>query len=228
MELLSERDKKQLKTLFEKELKEKVHLVYFTQGQGDIIIPGRPQCMYCRETQAILKEITSLSDKIQLEIHDFVGNAELAQSFKVDKIPATIIKNENDLGLRFFGIPSGYEFSAFVETLVMVSQGKTRLKDTTKKKLSEYLNTIKEHILIQVFVTPTCPYCTRMVSLAYQFAMEYPQISAHIIEATEFPYLADKYSVFGVPKTVINDKVEIEGAVSEEVFLDNLVKLSRS
>ncbi|MBT9174558.1 MAG: hypothetical protein DDT22_00218 [candidate division WS2 bacterium] len=228
MELLSERDKKQLKTFFEKELKEKIHVVYFTQGEGNIIIPGKPKCMYCRETETILKEISSLSDKIQLEIHDFIGNAELAQGFNIDKIPATIIKNENDLGLRFFGIPSGYEFSAFVETLVMVSQGKTRLKDTTKKKLSEYLDTIKEQILIQVFVTPTCPYCTRMVSLAYQFAMEFPQISTHIIEATEFPYLADKYSVFGVPKTVINDKVEIEGAVSEELFLDNLFKLIRS
>lgn len=228
MELLSERDKKQLKTLFEKELKQKVHLIYFTQGKGNIIVPGRPECMYCRETEEILKEISSLSDKIQLEIYDLLGNADIAQSYNIDKIPATIIKNENDLGLRFFGIPSGYEFSAFVETLVMVSQEKTRLQETTKKKLSEFLDTIKEQILIQVFVTPTCPYCTRMVSLAYQFAMEFPQISAHIIEATEFPYLADKYSVFGVPKTVINDKVEIEGAVSEQLFLDNLFKITRS
>ncbi len=228
MGLLSERDKKQLKTLFEKELKEEVHLIYFTQGEGDIIIPGRPKCMYCRETEEILKEISTLSEKIQLEIYDFLGNAELAQRYGIDKIPAIIIKNETDLGLRFFGIPSGYEFSAFAEALVMVSQRKTRLKDATKKKLSEFLKTMKEQILIQVFVTPTCPYCTRMVSLAYQFAMEFPQISAHIVEATEFPYLADKYAVFGVPKTVVNDKVEIEGAISEELFLDSLLKLPRS
>lgn len=133
MGLLSERDKKQLKTLFEKELKEEVHLINFTQGEGDIIIPGRPKCMYCRETDEILKEISTLSEKIQLEIYDFLGNAELAQRYGIDKIPAIIIKNETDLGLRFFGIPSGYEFSAFAEALVMVSQRKTRLKDATKK-----------------------------------------------------------------------------------------------
>jgi predicted DsbA family dithiol-disulfide isomerase len=50
--------------------------------------------------------------------------------------------------------------------------------------------------------------------------MENPLITADMIEAIEFPHLAEKYEVTGVPKTIINEKVEIEGAVPENVFLE--------
>jgi predicted DsbA family dithiol-disulfide isomerase len=46
------------------------------------------------------------------------------------------------------------------------------------------------------------------------------QITAVAVEATEFPDLARKYHVSGVPKTVVNDEVEILGALPEEAFVD--------
>ena len=52
--------------------------------------------------------------------------------------------------------------------------------------------------------------------------MENPKIRADVIEATEFPELVQRYRVSGVPKTVINDKVQFEGAVPEEVMLEYL------
>jgi predicted DsbA family dithiol-disulfide isomerase len=50
-------------------------------------------------------------------------------------------------------------------------------------------------------------------------AIEFDHITADIIEANEFPELSQRYGVSGVPKTVINDKVEFVGAVPEEHFL---------
>jgi predicted DsbA family dithiol-disulfide isomerase len=50
-------------------------------------------------------------------------------------------------------------------------------------------------------------------------AIEFDNITADIIEANEFPELSQRYGVSGVPKTVINDKVEFVGAVPEEHFL---------
>jgi len=47
-----------------------------------------------------------------------------------------------------------------------------------------------------------------------------PQITAVAVEATEFPDLARRYRVSGVPKTVVNDRVEILGAVPQEAFID--------
>ncbi len=226
MELLSENDKKQLSNLLEKEMKDQVKLIYFTQGASELVIPGRPQCMYCRETEAILNELSSLSGLIELYVYDLIGNEELAKTYDIDKIPATIINGEKNKRIKFFGIPAGYEFQVLLEIIIMISQNKTKLKETSRNKLKglSEIQGLKTPISIQVFVTPTCPYCTKMVSLAYQFAMESPYIESIVIEATEFPYLADKYGVYGVPKTIINDKEEIEGAVTEEAFLEHIFK----
>jgi predicted DsbA family dithiol-disulfide isomerase len=57
-----------------------------------------------------------------------------------------------------------------------------------------------------------------MVSLAHQFAMENGNIEADMIEVTEFPQLAVKYNVSGVPKTVINETVELVGLQPEEAL----------
>jgi hypothetical protein len=47
-----------------------------------------------------------------------------------------------------------------------------------------------------------------------------PNIRAYAIEATEFPDLVRRYRVTGVPKTVVDEEVEILGALSEEAFVD--------
>ncbi len=46
-----------------------------------------------------------------------------------------------------------------------------------------------------------------------------PNITAYAVEATEFPDLARRYHVTGVPKTVVNDQIEILGALPEEMFV---------
>jgi predicted DsbA family dithiol-disulfide isomerase len=63
-----------------------------------------------------------------------------------------------------------------------------------------------------------------MVHTAYQFALENKYITAEGIEVIEFPQLGNYYNVSGVPKTVINDKEEIVGAVPESVFLESIEK----
>jgi predicted DsbA family dithiol-disulfide isomerase len=45
-------------------------------------------------------------------------------------------------------------------------------------------------------------------------------ITAVAVEATEFPDLARKYQISGVPKTIVNDAVEILGALPEQAFVD--------
>jgi predicted DsbA family dithiol-disulfide isomerase len=47
-----------------------------------------------------------------------------------------------------------------------------------------------------------------------------PHITAFAVEATEFPDLARRYHVSGVPKTVINDQVEILGALPQDAFIE--------
>lgn len=75
---------------------------------------------------------------------------------------------------------------------------------------------------MQVFVTPTCPYCAGAVVLAHQMAVASPMVRADMVEAMEFPHLSVKYQVMGVPRTVINETVHIEGAVPEPMVLVKL------
>ena len=58
------------------------------------------------------------------------------------------------------------------------------------------------------------------MSLAHEMAFASPNITSVAVEATEFPDLARKYHVSGVPKTVVNDEVEILGALPEDAFVD--------
>jgi len=58
------------------------------------------------------------------------------------------------------------------------------------------------------------------VLLANAFAMESDLVRADGIEATEYPHLAHRHSVMGVPKTVVNGTGGVDGAVPEPYFLE--------
>jgi len=62
------------------------------------------------------------------------------------------------------------------------------------------------------------------VLLAHQLALASDFIRADAVEAIEFPHLANKYQVFGVPLTVINETIRIEGAVPEPRLVQELQK----
>jgi len=208
--MLIEDDRKKIKERFEK-LRGDVTILNFTQ---------KLECRFCQPTEEILEELSALSDRIKLEIHNFIEDKTLAEKFKVDKIPATIILGVKDYGVRFYGIPSGYEFSSLIDAIIDVGNGKTDLREETKKKLSE----LKTPTHIQVFVTPTCPYCQTAVRIGHKMAVETDLICSDMVEATEFPHLAHKYNVTAVPKTVINDRIFFEGAVPEEQFVEKVIE----
>ncbi|MCD6473597.1 MAG: thioredoxin family protein [Thermoplasmata archaeon] len=210
MELISEEDKKFIKERFENELEKDVRIIYFTEHY---------KCRYCAETGEILQTLAELADgKIKLEQHEFEKEKELVEKYKINKIPATLIFGEKEYKIRFFGIPSGYEFSTLLEDIIDVSKGRTGLKENVKEEIRK----INDDVHIQVFVTPTCPYCPMTVHIAHQMAIENEKITGDMVEVIEFPHLAQKYNVMGVPKIVINETREIVGAVPEEVFLEEI------
>ncbi len=225
MELLNKAVRDVAKKKFDEELVGKVTILFFTQEPGRIIVPGKlpnQECLFCRETRQLYEEVSSLSDKIELLVHDFVADKKAVEEYGIDKIPAAVIMGEKDHGIRFYGIPSGYEFQSLIEALVDVSKGRTALSEKTRQVLAS----LEKDVRIQVFVTPTCPYCTLAVRLAHQMALESPRIRGEMVEASEFPHLSQKYGVFGVPKTIMNESISLDGAVPEDLFLDHVKKAS--
>jgi glutaredoxin-like protein len=160
------------------------------------------ECGLCKENRQLSEEVASLSGgKVKAEVFDFIRDRVRAEALGVDKIPAIAVLGEDgrDYRIRFYGIPVGYEFISLLETIEMVSKGDSGLTTLTREKLKA----LKDPLSLQVFVTPTCPYCPRAVVLAFRLAMESAHISSAMVEATEFPHLANRYQVSGVPHTVI-------------------------
>jgi glutaredoxin-like protein len=142
MPLLQDKDKKVIETHFQEELVNPVRLVNFTQAL---------ECEFCAETRQLAEEVAALSDKIELEVYNLAIDKEEAKEYGVDKIPAIAILGEKDYGVRYYGIPSGYEFSSLIEDIVDVSRGEVELLPAT----TEALAGIAQPLHFQVFVTPT-------------------------------------------------------------------------
>lgn len=213
MPLIAEQHKSHIKEELAS-LQNPVRIVVFTQEF---------ECDFCRETRELVQEIAQLSDKISVEVYDFVKDAKKAGEYGIDKVPALAVVGKQDYGVRYYGIPAGYEFGTFIKDLKMVSKGTTELSEKSRTRLV----TVTSPVHIQVFVTPTCPYCPMAVSLAHQFAIENAQVRADMIDVTEFPHLGQKYAVMGVPKVVMNERVEFTGLLPEDQFLQHVIVASR-
>ena len=147
---LSAANQAEVKQLFEG-LTGDVRLIYFTQRESPLFIPGH-ECETCKDTRTLLEEVAALSDKIKLEVHDFVAESQLAREYAIDRIPALVIAADSVKGrIRYFGLPSGYEFSVLLGSLLDASQGKSELSDASV----ETLGLVEKNLHIQVFVTPT-------------------------------------------------------------------------
>ncbi len=210
MSLLPEDKKELLRNDFKMRLVDPVRIVMFTQ---------EVECQYCSQTRRLAEEMATLSDKVTTEVYDFVKDAAKAKEYGIDKIPALAVIGKKDYGVRFYGIPYGYELQTIIEAIINVSRGTTDLSEKTKAVLKD----VTMPVQIKVFVSLTCPHCPVAAAVAHKLAIECDLIKADVIESGEFPDLAMKYNVIGVPKVVINDKTEFVGAFSEDLFAEHVL-----
>jgi glutaredoxin-like protein len=177
-------------------------------------------CETCTDEEGLLREVSSLSDKVKLDVYNRLTEPDQALLYGVTASPTLVISGPAGSRVRFLGIPAGYEFVSLLESLKDGARGKSDLTLETREKLSN----LSSDVHIQVFVTPTCPYCPQAVINAHKLAVEYPRVRADMVEATEFPELAERFGVSGVPKTIVNGSVEFVGAQPEEVLAEAVMQ----
>jgi len=141
MGLLRDSDVAEIRTRLEG-MVNPVKLIHFTQELN---------LEYGREAKQLLEELTQISDKLYLETHDFLLDKEEVAAYSIDKVPATVIRNGKDHGIRFFGLPAGYEFAALLDAILVVSQGDSGLQPASREKLAK----LTQPLHLQVFTTPT-------------------------------------------------------------------------
>ncbi|MBM3945133.1 MAG: glutaredoxin [SAR202 cluster bacterium] len=221
MTMLQASDRQQITRRFEEGLDGDVTVRLFTQGLGGLFVPGR-ECQTCEPTRKLLQEVCDLSPRLHLEVIDFYKDRQAAEAAGVDRIPTIVIEGGGATGgrLRYYGMPSGIEFSVLLQAILNASKRDSGLKPETREELAS----LTENVHIQVFVTPTCPYCPGVAGAAHAMALESPRVRADVVEVQEFPQFARAYNVRSVPMTVINDKTVFTGAVNETGLLERILE----
>jgi glutaredoxin-like protein len=196
------------------DIKDEVTMVVFKSKDG---------CEYCGMLEELANELKNASPKLKLEVYTLETDTAKAKEYEVDAAPAMILHGKEKRLLRFFGVPAGYEFVAFLTDIVDVSRGMADVPP----EIAEKVKKIDFPVHMQVFVTPTCPYCPGAVKLAHDFALLNPLIKGDMIDASEFTELAEKYDVMGVPKTIINEKLELTGAYPMDIVLKKILEMGK-
>ena len=150
MPLLNDQDTAFLRKRFAEDMVDDVRLVFFAPSVGGLALPGEDYEMV-EYTRQILKEIAGLSDRVLLEEHSLVSEAGLAAQYGIARTPATAVVGAQDYGVRFYGMPGGYEFVTLIDVILDVSKGRAPISAQTASALAA----LPGDAHLQVFVTPT-------------------------------------------------------------------------
>jgi alkyl hydroperoxide reductase subunit AhpF len=142
MAFLNASDEAEVRRQFEA-MGEPVKLVVFSQSLGGA-------ADLCRENEQLVREVADLSDKLSVEILNLAIDRERAEAYGVDQVPAIVVEGARDYGLKFYGVPSGYEFGNLIDAIIVASTGAPDLSDDTKASLSA----LADDVDIKVFSTP--------------------------------------------------------------------------
>ena len=210
-ELIPDEVKKVIKDTFLKELKNDVHIEVFTkEGMND---------QFNEAAVYLMNVFTELSDHVKVSFHT-VGD-EQSRKRDVQRSPTVLIEPDT-YRIRYTGAPLGEEARSLLVALLMAATGKGILSAPTAQKIKG----LKDKRNIQVFVTPTCPYCPQQGLSAISAAVTNPDVvSAEVVEIFENQDLAESLGSLAVPQTFINEIFTGAGLQSEELFAEALLTL---
>ena len=141
MAILTDRDRAAVQTELAKLAGPVKLIVFSTQSGGVGVLRRRPEPA----------EVAECSDQVAVEILNLHIDRERAEGYGVDRVPAIVVEGARDYGIRFFGIPMGYEFTNLIDSMITASSGTPSLGVETLERLAG----LKEQVHIQVFSTPT-------------------------------------------------------------------------
>src|SRR5262249_51567764 len=127
MPILTDRDREAVRTELAK-LTGPVKLVVFSTSLG--------ASEYCAETERLVKEVAECSDQVTVEILNLHIDRDRAATYGVDRVPAIVVEGARDYGIRFFGIPMGYEFTNLIDSMILASSGTPSLGAETLERLA--------------------------------------------------------------------------------------------
>jgi len=142
MSILTDRDQAAVRKEFER-IAGPVKLVVFSQELAAAEL--------CQQNEQLVREVAELSEQITVEVLNLAIDRGRAEAYGVDQVPAIVVEGRRDWGIRFYGIPLGYEFSNLVDAIIVASTGEPALTEETLASLQALASDVE----IKVFSTPT-------------------------------------------------------------------------
>lgn len=173
MAFLSTSDSAYLREQFATALTGDVELRLFTEPDTGLYVPGRRTCETCKDAQALVEELAALSDHLHVKVVDVRADPEGASRWGVRRVPTLSVApargagpegnaptgpaqdgpaDAEDAGIRFVGLPDGYEFTSLIETIA--SAGSAAGHGLSAETV-EALEQLPAPVELKVFVTPT-------------------------------------------------------------------------
>jgi len=207
--MLSEGDRASLERRFAQGMKDDVTLLLFVD-----------------EGSAMEKELTDFANtlaqtnpKIKVDVQKAEdGKNQRMKELHIEHWPCLVLVKGDFTRIRYYGIPAGYELPSLVDAIVELSSMRTTLSPKARSALA----TVRRKANIKIFILTTCQFCPTVARHAYRGAIESPRVTAEIIDSQMFPDLATRHSVMGVPKIILNDNLDITGAITDVEFFDKL------
>ena len=191
--------------------------LYRRPDTGGLILPGGLGCATCDAAEEIVRTLVETApDKLTLNV---IG----VDAKDGRPVPSIVVARPGEESrITFQGLPSGYEFATLLDAVERVSgRGAELPPDVT-----EDVAALEEDVEVMVFVTPTCPYCPGAAAMANRMALASPKVRSIVVEANEYPELADRFQVQGVPRTVVNRRGAFVGALPEAMFVESVLNLA--
>lgn len=207
--MLSEGDRASLERKFAQGMKEDITLLLiFDEGSA-----------IAKELIDLANTLSQITPKIKVDIEPADGgkNPRMRQ-LHIEHWPCLVLVKGDFARIRYYGIPAGYELPSLIDAIVELSSTSTPLSPKAKSALA----TVRRRANIKIFILMTCQFCPTVVRHAYRGAIESPRVTTEIIDSQMFPDLATRHSVMGVPKIILNDNLDITGAITDVEFFDKL------
>jgi alkyl hydroperoxide reductase subunit AhpF len=113
-------------------------------GSEDVPLPGARDIDFGAETERVVLELASLSDRLTARVEHRPSG--------VDLFPAVLVLPQGeDVGIRYYGLPWGYELGSLVGAVLEAGRTESSLAPESLERLGR----LEHELAIDVFVTPT-------------------------------------------------------------------------
>lgn len=176
--------------MLEKDLLEQVRgLLASLKSEFTLRIERDPDYDKAAEFSSFLEDFASTSDKISTEYAD-------GKDFRF-----TILRNSEDTGVSFRGIPNGHEFTSL---LLAILNADGQGKNLPDKAIAARISRLKGELTVQTYVSLTCTNCPDVVQALNVMAIINPNLSHEMIDGSLFQSEISSLNIQGVPAVYVN------------------------